>query len=128
MLLRGSVGNELRREKLSERRILLAPPELGELDHHVGFRAHLRGTRPLEPAPRVTAVQDQMTHAFRMADRVCDCNGRPLRNAEQRKAPAAACLDHRFEIAHPRFKRKLGVPIRQATTARVVTDERVVAR
>src|SRR5436305_11373601 len=53
MLLRRSIGNELRGEELSERRILLAPAELGELDHHVGLFTGFCGARPFEPTTGV---------------------------------------------------------------------------
>src|SRR5712671_3458151 len=92
VLLRRSIRNELRREKLPKCRILLAPAELRELDHHFSFFARLRGTGPLEPAARIAAVQDQMRHAFRMANRLGDRDRRALRDAEQRKAVAPACV------------------------------------
>src|SRR5438045_3009985 len=111
MLRRCSVGNKLRREELPERGILLPPSKLGELDHHLALFGRFCRAGPFEPAARVAAVKYEMRHALRMTNRIRDGNRSALRNAEKRKAFAAARVDDGLEIAHPGVERKRGIPV-----------------
>ncbi len=88
-----AAGDELRREELAERGVLLAPAELGEAVHHLGLLALLRRRVALQPAARVAAVQDQVRHA--LADGAPRRRSRSMRPARCRAAESARPAPHR---------------------------------
>src|SRR5437868_6609957 len=70
-----------------------------------------------------------MRDAFRMANRIGDRYRASLRNAKQGETLETCRIDNGFEIADESFERNLlDLPIREAVSASVVADQRVVAR
>ena len=128
-LLLGAIGNELRGEELAERRIFLPPAETHQGEHRVG--GLLLGLRscPLVQTHGIAAEQDQARHPLGMPDRITDGDGAALADAEQDEAVEAGGVDHGFEIVHETLERDVRhVAVRQAVAARVVADQRVIAR
>src|SRR5580693_2553532 len=82
-LLLGASRNELLGEKLTKRRILLAPAEAHQGEHRRVLL--LLGGRPGPPRPadRVTSEEDKMRDTVGVTYRVGDRNRTPLGNAEQ---------------------------------------------
>src|SRR5438046_5183385 len=101
MLLGSAAGNELRGEELPKSRILLAPAQLCQLAHHLGFFALALAGTPVQAPAGVSAVEDELTYALRMAHRISHCDRRALRVPEQREAIDAGVLDDRFQVPVP---------------------------
>src|SRR5205814_8584550 len=101
MLLGRATGNELGGKELTEGRVLLAPAELGELVHRLGFFALPRIGATPQAATGVSTMDDEVTHALRVANCVRHCDRRALGDAEQRETIDPGGLDHRFEVADP---------------------------
>ena len=99
-ILPAAVGEELRREHLTERRVVPAPPDPGELD--VERRLALPGLPgPLAPAACVRPVQDHPAHPPRMANGEGDRHSGALGDAEEGKAVEPGAVDHHLEILDP---------------------------
>ena len=125
VLLGGAVGDELRGEELAERRVLLAPAELGQLaSSSRPPRAAPASRVAHQPSARVAAVQDQVAHPLGVAHRVGDRDRRALRDAEQREALERRPRRPRSRGRAPSLERELGdLPVREPAAALVVAHE-----
>ncbi len=122
-----AVGEEERGEHLTKRGIFAAPTKLDQLHHCVELFALTWPEPALENPARIRSVQHELFHAFGMARRVGDRDGTALRHAEKREAREARGICYCFEVADPVVERESrDIAIRQAATARIVAEERVV--
>jgi hypothetical protein len=62
----------------------------------------------MQNAPRKTAIDDQMGHAFGMAARIGNGNRATLREADQDESFETGAIDHCFQILDRAFERNLG--------------------
>src|SRR5271170_363625 len=99
ILLRFALRNKQSRINLAECGILVAPAELDEFEHGVGFVDGLGRRIALEPSSRERAVEDQMADAIRVARRVGDRQPSPLTASKKDKLLQSGGLDDRFQIA-----------------------------
>ena len=75
------------------------------------------------------AVKHKVGYPLRVPHGVADSNGAALRDSDQRETLNPSGIDHRFQVANPSVKGKLiDVPVGHAVAARIISDQRVVAR
>jgi hypothetical protein len=123
------LGQELRCEYLAEGAVVGTPAELDQLAQQHRFVDLPLSAAAHQPPAREPSVQDEVAHALRVADGVCDGRGRTLGEAEQRKALELHGVDHRLEVAHPGLEGNLGgIAVGEAAATRVEAHQRVAAR
>ena len=119
----------MRREELAERRVFSAPAHFHELQHQFRTFALPIARRAQGAAARITTMQDQMRHAFRVLDRISYRDRRALGDAEKRKPLEARRVNDELEIAQPRLEAQvLDVPVGKAASTLVIADEAMRAR
>src|ERR1700728_756442 len=107
-LFLGAVGNELRREHLAKRRILLTPPDAREGEHGFSRLFVGLGSAALAPADGVAAEEYEVRDALGMPHGVANRNGAPLRYTEKSEALDTGRIDDRLEVIDEIFKRDVG--------------------
>src|SRR5687768_11883231 len=82
--------------------VLVTPTLLCEGDQRppdLGFSG-----APAVAATSVCAVQDEMTHAFRVRDGIRNGHGATLRYPKEGESLETQAVHHRFEVVHPGFQ------------------------
>src|SRR3989304_1643708 len=99
------------------------------LEQHLGTLQLEGNSAAPVPASPIRSIQNEVTHAARLARSELDRDRPALADADGGKAIQLNCVDDGAEVANPGFERQIvDVSIRQSTSSRVVANQSVARR
>ena len=106
-LLGRRIRHQLRRVKLSERRVLIAPTKLDQLELGLGLFNLLRDRITCQPPACSARMQDEMSHSFRVTDSIVDRDGASRPEAQQSEPVTLCRFDDGLQILDLPLQREI---------------------